>query len=147
MSLLLNWRIWAALILAGGLAFSHFTAYRKGKQNVRDEWTVAVAEANADARKLETLRQSRVVEAQKVAAARDSALRADAVRARGELGSLRNDLDAAQRWASESRAAADEALRVAAELLGRCTALYLGVAEDAQRADSEARELRQAWPK
>jgi hypothetical protein len=35
MTLLLNPRLWIALALAGVLAFSHFTAYRKGKQTER----------------------------------------------------------------------------------------------------------------
>ncbi|MES1979537.1 MAG: hypothetical protein V4451_15960 [Pseudomonadota bacterium] len=39
MTALLNWRVWAGLALALGLAFSHFTAYRSGKAAVRAEWT------------------------------------------------------------------------------------------------------------
>jgi hypothetical protein len=70
-----------------------------------------------------------------------------AARARGESDGLRDDLNAANEYAKKSRAAAERTASVATELLGRCTALYLGVAEDAARADSEARELRQAWPK
>jgi hypothetical protein len=147
MSLLLNWRIWVAIALAAGLSFSHFTAYRKGKQHVKDEWTVATAQANADARKLETLRQSRVDEASRVAVGRAAAIRADAERSRLESVGLRDDLSATRRWAAQSRAAADEAVRVTTGLLERCTALYLGVAEDAARADGEARELRQGWPR
>lgn len=147
MSLLLNWRLWVALALVGGLAFSHLTAYRKGASNVRNEWTVAVAEANADARKLETLRQSRVDEAARVAVGRAAVLRRDAERARSDANGLRDDLDATKRWAAQSRAAADEALRVTTGLLERCTARYTGMAEDAQRADSEARELRDGWPR
>lgn len=38
MTWLLNWRVWAALVAAAGLAFSHFTAYRSGKAVVRAEW-------------------------------------------------------------------------------------------------------------
>lgn len=147
MSLLLNWRVWVAFALAAGLAVSHFTAYKRGKQNVKNEWLVATAEANADARKLETLRQSRVDEAARIAVGRAAVLRRDAARARLESSGLRDDLDATRRYAAQSRAAADETVRVTTGLLERCTALYLGVAEDAQRADGEARELRQGWPK
>jgi len=39
MAALLNWRVWAGLIVALGLAFSHFTVYRSGKASVRAEWT------------------------------------------------------------------------------------------------------------
>lgn len=38
MTALLNWRVWAAIVLAAGLAFTHFTAYRSGKAVVRAEW-------------------------------------------------------------------------------------------------------------
>lgn len=41
---LLNWRVWAALALAGALAFSHLTAYRKGKHAVQAEWDEARVE-------------------------------------------------------------------------------------------------------
>lgn len=40
MTALLNWRVWAGLIVALGLAFSHFTVYRSGKASVRAEWAV-----------------------------------------------------------------------------------------------------------
>lgn len=146
MTLLLNWRVWVALALTAVLGFTHFTAYRKGKNDVRTEWLASVAAANDDARKLEQRRQDRADEAQKLAAARDARIRADAVSARRESDGLRGDLDAAQQYAKESRAAAERVASIATDLLGRCTASYLAVAEAAQRADSEARELRQGWP-
>lgn len=39
MAALLNWRVWAGLIFAIGLAVSGFTLYRAGKATVRAEWT------------------------------------------------------------------------------------------------------------
>jgi hypothetical protein len=39
MMALLNWRVWVAVALAAGLAFSHFTTYRAGKANVAAAWT------------------------------------------------------------------------------------------------------------
>lgn len=36
MSLLLNWRLWAALTIACGLAFSHFKAYRSGIHHAQE---------------------------------------------------------------------------------------------------------------
>jgi hypothetical protein len=38
---LLSPRLWIALALAGLLAFSHITAYRKGRANVRTQWDAA----------------------------------------------------------------------------------------------------------
>ncbi len=146
MALLLNWRIWLALIVAGTLAFTHLTVYRKGKADDRAEWMASVAKANEDARKLEQRRQDLVADAQRDAAMRDVRLRADVDRARSESDGLRNDLSAANEYAKESRAAAERVAALATDLFGRCTARYLSVAEGAARADSEARELRQGWP-
>jgi hypothetical protein len=136
----------AAGVIASALAASHFTAYRKGKHDVRVEWTASVAAANQEALRLERARQSRVDDVARIAAARAARILADAAGARRESDGLRSDLDATRQWAAQSQAAADQALGVTTGLLGRCTALYLGVAEDAARADAEARELRQGWP-
>lgn len=38
MTALLNWRVWAAIVLAAGLAFTHFTAYKSGRAVVRAAW-------------------------------------------------------------------------------------------------------------
>lgn len=38
---LLNWRLWAAIALAGVLAFTHLTAYRAGRHEVQDKWDAA----------------------------------------------------------------------------------------------------------
>jgi hypothetical protein len=78
---------------------------------------------------------------------REAGIRASASRVAGERDGLRSDLLAANEYAKESRAAAERVAGVATDLLGRCTARYIGVAEAAQRADSEARELRGGWPK
>jgi hypothetical protein len=144
---LLNWRLWAAIGLAAVLAFTHLTAYRKGRDVVRTEWLASVAAANEDARKLENARQSRADEAARTAAAAQGRILADAASARRESDGLRGNLDAAVQYAAKSRAAAERTAGLATDLLGRCTSLYLGVAEAAARADSEARELRSAWPK
>jgi hypothetical protein len=146
---LLDPRIWLAFALAVALSFGG--GYFKGSHDrgKRDELeqAAAVSRANAEARKLEQERQRRVDDVARVAAAGEARLRADAARARDDVRGLRGDLDAIQRTSEKSLAAANEAFSVTAGLLGRCTALYLGVAEDAARADSEARELREAWPK
>jgi hypothetical protein len=143
---LLSPRLWLALALAAALAFTHLTAYRKGRAYARQEWDAAVATANADARRLEQARQRRADEAAALATQRESRIRADAAGARRESDGLRDDLRTANDYAKQSRAAAERTAGLATELFERCTALYLGVAEEAQRADSEARQLRSAWP-
>lgn len=144
---LLSPRLWLALALVAGLSFSHFFMYRKGSNAVRSEWLVSVASANEEARRLEQARQSAADAAGRLAAKREAGIRADAVRARNAADGLRDDLSAARDYAAQSRAAAEQTARVATGLFGQCTARYLGVAEDAARADSEARELREGWPK
>ncbi len=144
---LLNPRVIIALALVGALAFSHFMAYRKGAANVRTEWQAATSRANQEARALEQARQSAVGAAQRIAATAENRLRADAGRAADSDRGLRDDLDAARHLAEESRAAAVEVVRVSTGLLEQCTREYLSMAENAQRADIEARELRQSWPK
>jgi hypothetical protein len=46
---LLNWRVWAAVALAVGLAASHWKVYKLGEQNVQAKW---------DAQSLEVAKQS-----------------------------------------------------------------------------------------
>lgn len=48
MALLLNWRVWVAIALAGALTFSHFFVYRAGKAVVRadfDAYRIAQTQA------------------------------------------------------------------------------------------------------
>jgi len=48
MTLLFNWRVWVALALSAGLAFTHFVSYRSGKAKVRAEWAIE-KQAHAEA--------------------------------------------------------------------------------------------------
>lgn len=134
-------------VILAALASTHFIAYRKGKQNVRTEWLASIATANAEALRLERARQSSVDAASRLAASREAGIRAAADSARRESAGLRDDLSTAREYARQSRAAAERTADLATDLLGRCEAEYLGVAEAAARADSEARELRDGWPR
>ena len=144
---LLSTKLWLALALAAALAFSHLFIYRAGKAVVRNEYLQAQIVADAESRRIEQRRQSMVVEAGAAAAKRETALRADARAARSVADGLRDDLSAARSYAAQSHAAAQRIADLSTELLDRCSIRYLGVAEAAQRADSEARELRQGWPR
>jgi hypothetical protein len=144
---LLSPKLWIALALVAALAFSHFTVYRKGKADVRMEWQAATAAANIEAQKVSERRQRNVDQAATDAAIRRNADRARVVAATAAADSLRDDLRAARDYAAQSRAAAERIAGVSTELLERCTAQYLAVAEAAQRSDGEARELRQGWPR
>lgn len=144
---LLNWRLWALIFVLALFPAGYLKGRHDGKQIVLAEVAAAKAQANDDARALEQRRQDRADEAAKLAAVREAGIRAAAAVARRESDGLRDDLNAAKQYAKESRAAAERVADTATELLGSCTREYLSVAEQADRSDNEARELRQAWPK
>lgn len=145
---LLDPRLWLATALALALSFGagYFKGFRHADKQVRLEWTAAVASANAEARQLEQARQRRADEAAKLGAAREAGIRADAARARGSVDGLRGDL-AALRARAQSLTAALDALSAVGDVLQSCGAEYQRVAEQADRAFSEVRTLREAWPK
>ena len=135
-----------AIAIAAALAFSHLTAYRSGKQNVRNEWKASVAQANIDARETERLRQRSVDKAVDAAASREIGLRADAARAAGLARGLRGDLSALKSR-SQSCPAADPVVSTVSELFASCVDEYRRVATEADRATSEVKTLRDAWPR
>jgi phosphoenolpyruvate-protein kinase (PTS system EI component) len=147
LAFLFNPRVLIVLAVLAGLAFSHLTAYRKGASNVRAEWSEAVSVANKEARALERARQRRADESAALAVARQSRIAADAARLRRESVGLRNDLDAIQRASAESLATANNAVRALGDVFEQCVREYSSVAEEADRATSEVKQLRDAWPK
>ena len=146
MLMLMSWRVWVAIAIAAALAFSHFTAYRSGKNHVTLQWKASIAQANIDARETERLRQRSVDKAVDAAAAREIGLRADAARAAGLARGLRDDL-AALKSRSQSGTAADPVVSTVSELFASCVDEYQRVATEADRATSEVKTLRDAWPK
>jgi hypothetical protein len=147
MTLLLNWRVWVALFLAGLLAVSHLTVYRWGKKNVRTEWLASVAEANADARKLEQQRQRRAADAQALSTTREARIVSDAAAARVAAGGLRGDLDALQRASAQSLDAATKSVAALSSVFADCSRRYQELAEIADKHASDTLTLEQAWPK
>lgn len=155
MTALLNWRVWAAIILAAALAFTHYTAYRSGKAVVRAEWnaeklkqTEQLAAANAEYRRIEQRRNSMVMEALNAAKKREILAAAAARDLRTELDGLRDDLASA--GANLSRASS-RSLRQRIQALDtvfeQCTRAVEGLAGDAQGIASDARLMLDAWPK
>lgn len=95
MAALLNWRVWAGLIVALGLAFSHFTVYRSGKASVRAEWTaekLAQSEAARNREKAMTIANQGVDRAYQIKERRRAA---DALVVAGRLRDLESTLAAA----------------------------------------------------
>ena len=155
MTALLNWRVWAAVALAVGLAFTHFTAYRSGKATVRAEWTAErlkqteqLAAFNAESRRIEQRRQSLVTEALHAAKKREIAASLAADRLRVERWSLRDDLaDARAQLSSASIASLRQRITALDTVFEQCTAAVEGLAGDAQGIASDARLMLDAWPK
>ncbi len=155
MTALLNWRVWAAIALAAGLAFTHFTAYRSGKAVVRAEWTAEklkqteqLAAFNAESRRIEQRRQSLVTEALNAAKKREITAALDADRLRVERWSLRDDLDAARaQLSSASVASLRQRITALDSVFEQCTAELEGVAGNAQGLASDLRLILDAWPK
>lgn len=155
MTALLNWRLWAAVALAAGLAFTHFTAYRSGKAVVRAEWTAEklkqteqLAAFNAESRRIEQRRQSFVTEALNAAKKREITAALDADRLRVERWGLRDDLAAARAQLSGASIGSLRQ-RVAAldSVFEQCTVEVEGLAGDAQGLASDLRLMLDAWPK
>lgn len=146
---LFNPTLWlvALALFAGSSYLSYLEGRSDGRKAYEIEYTSKAIQAANETRRLENLRQSRVNQASQIASAREARLRTDLAGARGESAGLRDDLAVARDYAKQSRAAAERTANLATELLGRCEARYLGMAEAAQRADIEARELREAWPR
>lgn len=155
MTALLNWRVWAAIALAAGLAFTHFTAYRSGKAVVRAEWTAEklkqteqLAAFNAESRRIEQRRQSLVTEALNAAKKREIKIAADAGRARAESEWLRSDIAAIR--ADLPRLARDAVNRyadAASVVFDQCQREYQDMAANADRFASDRQTLMDAWPK
>lgn len=143
---LLSPRLWIALAIAGVLAFTHFTAYRKGKANVTAAWDLDKARANSEARSLEQARQRRADEAAQLAAARAHRITADASNARAELNRMRSELDATRDFAAQSSSSAAKSVAALSDVFEQCSREYQSLAEIADRHSSDAVNLREAWP-
>src|SRR5688572_26302617 len=103
---LLSPKVWIALAVVAFLAFTHVTAYRKGSANVRSEWTLSIAQGNAEARALEKARQRRADEAAGLAATAANRDRVALAHVRAERDGMRGTLDAIERASRESHEAA-----------------------------------------
>lgn len=148
-------RLWLALGLAAVLVFTHFAANRSGAARVRGQWDAAIAQqlqqnlaAEQENRRLETARQSKVIEAQNAQVNRTRVLQAAAAGARAESDGLRGDLarntadlpSASLTTCRNYAAAANAVLRDMAIEGG-------GMAEKAGGHASDSLTFEQAWPK
>ena len=139
-------RLIIALIVAVGLAASHWKAYVSGKTAERTEWNMRTIKANDDARELERLnRQSKEValENQKRALVRNIA---DINLALAESDGLRDDSERSLQAARENHAACLVSATAHKELLGACEGRYTELAGKAQGHVTDIKALTEAWP-
>ena len=147
------WTHVAAAILAALIAFTggwKVQGWRLGEQitQIKAAQLEAVNAATREARATESRRFTNVQEAQNAATKRAQIARADADRARSELDRLRNDIRSASGGVpGESPGACTVRADAAGELLAQCAGAYQGLAEVADRLDSDRRTLIEAWPK
>ena len=143
----------AAAILAAALAgWAGWSVqgWRMGEQiaALKAQQAEAVAVATREARATESRRLLTVQEAQNAAQKRAQTARLDADRARGELDRMRDTISATRGGVpGESPGACTVRADSAGELLAQCAGAYQGLAEVADRLDSDRRTLIEAWPK
>lgn len=143
---LLNWRVLLLAALVCLLSFTHFSAYRAGKANVRAEWGASVAAANVEAFKKSERLQRNVDVAATAATARQVGIRIDSARAGDAVIGLRNAI-AAKRAADDSAAAANKRADAYGELFIESVSAYRELAQACDRHVSDVRLLLEAWPK
>jgi hypothetical protein len=144
---LLNWRLWAGAIFLALLPILYMKGRADGRKIERADYLAATRQADHEARKTEELRRSRVVEAQRTAAVREAAIRADAASAARAVGGLRDALRAAERRGAESAAAANQRAAALGELLVQGAEAHRELAERCDRHVNDVRTLLDAWPK
>lgn len=107
-ALLFNWRIWAALALAVGLAASHWKAYHAGMSSVRAEWNAATVKAEQEARVIEQQRAEAAQKAQNEHTKQLQIARRDADSARSDFERLRDTISAAPKASGDAACPADK---------------------------------------
>lgn len=145
-TLLLNLRLVAGLLLVAALAFSHFSAYRKGRQDVLTAQMAATAEANEDARRLERARQSRADQSSQIRSERENSIRAAANRAGDAVSQLRDTLDATERASQSSLQACTKAVSALRAVHGSCVEEYRSMGQEAAGHSADSMMYQEAWP-
>ncbi|WP_136420400.1 DUF2514 family protein [Herbaspirillum sp. ST 5-3] len=148
-------RLAIAAVVAVLLAGSHWKAYVMGGDAVRVEWQAdkmaqadATAAINESYRLKERAMSKQLEEARNEATKRETAIRTDADRARKSADSLRDELASIR---EQLPSLAVDAVRQRADTLARvldeCQQDYRGMAETADRLESDRQTLMDAWPK
>lgn len=141
-------RLAIAVAIAGLLSLTHWKAYLMGGDSVRVEWQSERIEFDKAARAKEQTYTKQLEEARNEATKREAKLRTDAAVARRSADGLRGDLEELRRQLPDLAAdACRQRADTLAELFGSCTEDYRGLAETADRLNSDRQTLMDAWPK
>lgn len=151
---LLNWRIWLAIGLALTLAVVGAGGYRAGKKHTQAAWDAektvqlaAAAVAEVENRRLETKRQTGVIDAQNAQVKRTALLLLDAAGSRAAVDSLRDTIRTATAdLPSRPAAAASEYTASLGAVLSECSTAFADVAAKADGHASDSLMLQSAWP-
>ena len=152
---LLNWRVWFVMGLVASFALIGAGSYRAGKRNVQAKWNAekvvqvkAAADAEVENRRIESKRQTGVIDAQNAQVKRNATLQADAASSRATVDSLRDTIRATTAsLPSRSAAATSQYAATSSQLFLECSAAYSAVAATAQGHANDSLMLEQAWPK
>lgn len=148
-----SWAKWAALavMMAGMYLFGRGDGKAIAEKNMMEYQITALEtmrQVEATYRAKELALNKQVEEARNAAVLRETKLQGDAAAARAESGRLRDDLAAFRRnLPGFTEAAIRSYADAASVVLDQCQREYQGLAEQADRIDSDRQTLMDAWPK
>ena len=152
---LFNWRVWFAVGLALSFVLIGAGGYRAGKKHVQAKWDAekmaqitAAVNAEVENRRIETKRQTGVIDAQNAQVKRTAVLQADVASSRAAVDSLRDTIrTATASLPSRSAASASEYSAALGAVLSECSTAFADVSAKADGHASDTLMLEQAWPK
>ena len=112
-----------------------------------NEYVQQTLRATRDAAATAIRRADNVIIAQSEAALRERRLRADAASSRDAVGRLSHAADEALSRAQATHAACLNTASAQSVVLNQCAVEYRGLAETADRIESDRQTLVEAWPK
>lgn len=143
--MLLNWRLWAAAILATALAASHWKAYHSGKTHgkseVQAEWDADTLQALKDDKKNTKERLEKNAKVDHKFQIEKAKLQAKSDSANAALNGLRDTLNSAK-TDNPTAACRVDAGGTERELLGQCAATLVRLAKEADRVESKLTGLQ-----
>lgn len=151
---LLNWRVWAGIILLIFLSFVEYKVYSFGEQHIQIQWDkaketqlLAQAKENEKNKEITDKLKQQVQEAKDNAKKREKTLQKSVDVAVASSNSLRNQLTSIRRsLPSLTEQAVRKYADTASTILGDCQSKYQELAARADGLSSDLQTLIEAWP-